>query len=119
MTAEQQGKWATLLTSKRDDTLEYAERLRASLGIAREARADATADDEHDPEGPTMSQEWTQLTALLADAESEIDDVDAALARIDAGSYGICTSCGKPITKARLQARPTAELCIDCARLGR
>ena len=117
MTAEQQGKWADPLHEKRDDAVRYAEQLRASLGIARDARADATADDEHDPEGPTMSQEWTQLTALLADAEAEIAEVDAALARIDAGTYGICTNCGKPITKARLQARPTAELCIDCARL--
>ncbi len=42
--------------------------------------------------------------------------VDAALARIDEGTYGVCASCGQPISEERLEARPWADLCIDCAR---
>ena len=42
--------------------------------------------------------------------------VDAALTRIEEGTYGICTSCGQPISEERLEARPWADLCIDCAR---
>ena len=42
--------------------------------------------------------------------------IDAALARLDAGTYGRCTSCGKPIAPERLEALPWAELCIDCQR---
>ncbi|WP_235825123.1 TraR/DksA family transcriptional regulator [Agromyces badenianii] len=85
----------------------------------RAARSGASADDEHDPEGPTMTQEWSQRTAVLADARAELADIDHALARIADGTYGTCNKCGKRITVPRLEARPTAELCIDCARLAR
>ncbi|MBM7829847.1 RNA polymerase-binding protein DksA [Agromyces cerinus] len=89
------------------------------MSEVRAARSGASADDEHDPEGPTMTQEWSQRTAVLADARAELADIDHALARIDDGSYGFCGDCGKRITVPRLEARPTAELCIDCARLAR
>jgi len=45
--------------------------------------------------------------------------IDEALARIDAGSYGRCASCGKPIAAERLEALPWAALCIDCQRSSR
>lgn len=90
---------------------------REGIAEVRIARSDASADDEHDPEGPTMTQEWSQRTAVLADAESEVAEVERALARLAEGSYGVCENCGKPISVARLEARPTATLCIDCARL--
>jgi RNA polymerase-binding protein DksA len=44
-------------------------------------------------------------------------EIDAALARIDAGTFGTCTRCGKPIGEERLDAMPYATLCIDCKRL--
>ena len=87
------------------------------MAEVRTARSDATADDEHDPEGPTMTQEWSQRTAVLADVRAELAEVDRALSRIADGTYGICQRCGKRITVGRLDARPTAVLCIDCARL--
>jgi RNA polymerase-binding protein DksA len=43
-------------------------------------------------------------------------EIDAALARIDAGTYGICVRCGKPIGQERLEALPWATLCIDDKR---
>jgi RNA polymerase-binding protein DksA len=42
--------------------------------------------------------------------------IDAALERIDAGTYGICTNCGSQIAPERLEAMPWATLCIDCKR---
>ena len=42
--------------------------------------------------------------------------IESALARIEAGTYGTCTSCGRPIAEERLEARPYATLCIDCQR---
>jgi DnaK suppressor protein len=45
-----------------------------------------------------------------------IEAVDAALARIDAGTYGTCTSCGQPIAKERLEALPAAAHCIECQK---
>tara|TARA_R110002072_G_scaffold70267_2_gene169864 strand:+ start:421 stop:738 length:318 start_codon:yes stop_codon:yes gene_type:complete len=52
---------------------------------------------------------------LEAGAIREIDAIKAALERIEAGQYGICTSCGDEIAAARLQALPYTTLCIACA----
>jgi DnaK suppressor protein len=46
-----------------------------------------------------------------------IKKVDESIARIDAGEYGYCDSCGVEIGLKRLEARPTATLCIDCKEL--
>ncbi len=45
--------------------------------------------------------------------------IDAALARLDAGTYGSCTSCHRAIPPERLEALPWAALCIDCQRASR
>jgi DnaK suppressor protein len=42
--------------------------------------------------------------------------IQKALARIEAGTFGLCSSCGQPIGTARLRARPVTDLCIDCKR---
>jgi RNA polymerase-binding protein DksA len=58
--------------------------------------------------------------ALRERAERALADVDDALERIAAGTYGACTSCGRPIAPERLEALPWAAHCIDCQReLGR
>jgi DnaK suppressor protein len=46
---------------------------------------------------------------------AQLREIDAALRRIDDGSYGDCEHCEKPINPRRLDADPTARLCIDCA----
>jgi DnaK suppressor protein len=79
------------------------------------ASRDSNADDEHDPEGATIGFERAQLTALLAAARERIAEVDDALRRVDAGSYGICERCGQPIAGERLAARPFARYCMACA----
>ena len=57
------------------------------------------------------------LDYTLADNEEQVlAQIDAAIRRIDDGTYGTCTRCGKPIAEERLEARPWAEHCIDCAR---
>jgi DnaK suppressor protein len=43
-----------------------------------------------------------------------LGEVDRAIARIDAGAYGVCTGCGKRIGEARLKAVPAADMCIQC-----
>ncbi len=54
--------------------------------------------------------------ALRDQARTELARVQAALAALDAGSYGRCAECGNPIARERLEAIPWAALCIDCAR---
>ncbi|MEV2238136.1 TraR/DksA C4-type zinc finger protein [Micromonospora sp. NPDC049891] len=79
------------------------------------ASRDSNADDEHDPEGATIGFERAQLTALLAGARERIADVDDALRRVDAATYGVCERCGQPIGDERLAARPFARFCMACA----
>jgi RNA polymerase-binding protein DksA len=56
--------------------------------------------------------------ALRDRAEQQLALVDAALARLDDGTFGTCTRCGKPIPAGRLEALPWAPRCIDCQRLA-
>jgi RNA polymerase-binding transcription factor DksA len=77
----------------------------------------ANADDEHDPEGATLAFERQQLVALLEAARlREAAAVEALERRARGEGYGVCRSCGRPIGEERLAARPTAALCVDCAR---
>ena len=84
-----------------------------------EAAADSNADDEHDPEGSTIAFERSQVGALVDQARGHLAEIDAALARVDEGTYGVCEHCGGPIAPARLEARPVARTCIACASAQR
>ena len=56
--------------------------------------------------------------ALRDRSRIELSQVEAALRRLDDGTYGTCTNCGNPIAPERLEAIPWAPVCIDCARKG-
>jgi len=99
----------------RAGTESEAATLARDLAALFAASRDSNADDEHDPEGATIGFERAQLTALLAAARERIAEVDDALRRVDAGSYGVCEGCGRPIAVARLDARPFARHCMACA----
>ncbi|HYY18599.1 MAG TPA: TraR/DksA C4-type zinc finger protein [Streptosporangiaceae bacterium] len=51
---------------------------------------------------------------MTSNSRQLLEQTEKALARIDAGSYGVCESCGEPIGKARLMAFPRAVLCVTC-----
>src|SRR5690606_7167470 len=104
------------------ERLEEADRrTRARLaGLGRdfdgvvEASRDSNADDEHDPEGATIAFERAQVTALVEQGERHLAEIAAALARLEAGTYGLCEVCGEPIPAGRLEARPTARTHTTC-----
>lgn len=84
-----------------------------------ESASGGATDDEHDAEGTTIAFERAQAMALLEETRSQVEALDSALARVEAGSYGRCESCGQDIAPERLVARPAAARCITCAsRLG-
>jgi DnaK suppressor protein len=56
--------------------------------------------------------------ALRDRADHQLELVDEALARIEAGTFGTCVRCGRPIPAERLGALPWAARCIDCQRLA-
>ncbi len=59
-------------------------------------------------------QEFT--LGLIENENETLKMIDEALARVADGSYGVCSECGQPIARARLQALPYARHCIECAR---
>jgi len=80
------------------------------------SRADAAADHFGQPEDP-RAQVATEreLEFALGERETaELAAIASALARIEAGSFGLCTDCGAPIPAARLQVSPEAGRCIAC-----
>jgi len=71
--------------------------------------------DNHPAEMGTLLYEAEHNYALVVHQESLLREIDDALERIDKGTYGECTFCGKGISRERLEALPYAELCMDCA----
>lgn len=104
------------LAARRRDIDGRIARLDRDDALLRRDRADGTADDEHDPEGSTLSGEWLQVEALRRAAHTERAELDAALARTMDGTYGICVECGIEIPVERLRARPMADRCVPCAQ---
>jgi len=92
--------------------------LTAHLGARRELTA--LQGQERDPEYEEAAQaelaDYT-LSSLMESQRSELRLIDAALARMDAGSYGECVDCGEPIPRERLEALPFAIRCATDAAL--
>ena len=103
------------LLADRDRTLRRLAGLRADYAEVVDASRDTNADDEHDPEGATIAFERSQVDALVRQAQRHLVEIDSALHRVAAGTYGVCERCGRPIAPARLEARPTAHTCVACA----
>ncbi|MCL2581297.1 MAG: TraR/DksA family transcriptional regulator [Streptosporangiales bacterium] len=109
------GNARELLTEERERARDQARSLEREFADLAEAASGPGTDDEHDPEGATLAFERQHTAALLADARARVAEIDAALARIDDGTYGTCTRCGGPIGDGRLAARPAAATCVRCA----
>jgi RNA polymerase-binding transcription factor DksA len=62
-----------------------------------------------------VTAERGENEALVNNLVETLRDVEHALEKFDNDSYGVCESCGKPIAPARLEAKPEARTCIDCA----
>ncbi len=69
--------------------------------------------DEESGEGDTLAVERERDLALSAQAQQAVEEIDAALKRIDDGVYGVCVESGKPIPKERLEAIPWASQRVE------
>jgi DnaK suppressor protein len=96
---------ATLLAQVRDLDAE------ADVNNWREGGFD---DDPADAGSASFERETAQ--SLSKHARSLLSQIDDAMRRMDAGSYGTCERCGETIEVARLEALPYATLCMDCKR---
>jgi RNA polymerase-binding transcription factor len=104
------------LAAAREQALARLAAMEREFGGIVAAARDASTDDEHDPEGATLAYERQHVAALAEAARASLAEIDAALARLADGSYGICQACGRPISPQRLAARPAARACVGCPR---
>lgn len=116
MDATQAGEFAALLQARRDELVATSAALSHDLRALTQDRGDGSADDEHDPEGVTLSAEWSRAEGLRRSVERDLRDVDDALGRCAAGTYGVCVGCGRDIPLGRLRAVPSATVCMACAQ---
>ena len=99
-------RFRVLLEEERARKIALLPALRADIVSANAARQNSNVDDEHDPEGATIAFELSQASALLDQSSSGLAQIEAALERIAAGTYGSCAVCGERIAEGRLEARP-------------
>ncbi|HKQ98573.1 MAG TPA: TraR/DksA C4-type zinc finger protein [Candidatus Polarisedimenticolia bacterium] len=96
------------LTAKRQEA-----DARRREALARQLSGDAAGDNEG-VHGWKASREGGADVALLEALDQSVQDIDAAIARLHAGRYGLCSVCGGPIPTARLKAVPFATRCVPC-----
>jgi DnaK suppressor protein len=109
----------------RDELVDERRRVEHALATLRdehpgsldeEVEEVASTNDSHLAETATATL-GREIDYTLGDnAEQVLSEIDTALVRIDAGTYGTCVSCGNEIPLARLEANPWASLCIECKR---
>ncbi|MFC6706951.1 TraR/DksA family transcriptional regulator [Flexivirga alba] len=105
------------LLAKRAEAVQRLRGLEASFTDIVEAAQDSNLDDEHDPEGTTVAVSRAQVSSLAAETRLQLVAIDAALVRVQTGTYGVCSQCGAMIAPARLEALPATTKCISCAQL--
>ena len=99
------------------------DKMRGKLNVMREAAKDSFVKEAsggnssynlHMADQGTDAMEREQAFLLMSRQGHYLDKLEAALKRIDEGTYGICRSCFEPIDKERLKAVPIATQCIRC-----
>jgi RNA polymerase-binding transcription factor DksA len=102
------------LAGERRRTLEQIDALQRSFDDIVDS-TELANDDEHDPDGSTIAFERAKVIALLGAARRQLDALDAAAARLAAGTDDVCEHCDGPIGAERLHALPTTTSCVRCA----
>jgi RNA polymerase-binding transcription factor DksA len=108
-------KLRELLLEEREHHVRQAADLQADAeALVNDREQGDTQFDEESGEGDTISVERERDLMLSATAHLAVDEIDLALERMKAGTYGLCTPAGRRIPVARLEAIPWADTCVDC-----
>jgi DnaK suppressor protein len=103
------------LLARRESYLADVERSTATaLELTEDGANQDMADEDGFGEGDTLNVERDRLLVVASEARAKVAEIDAAIGRVDEGTYGNCEACGKPIPKARLEVVPEATLCVRC-----
>lgn len=71
--------------------------------------------DSNFADSSQVTAERSEAEALVASLQETLEEVEKAIGKLDHGTYGLCESCGRQIDPVRLEAKPAARYCIDCA----
>lgn len=106
------------LEEERDAARERRRHLKAwGLGEGdQETAQELSSIDQHTADHATGTFTRSQDMGLWEEARIAQLEAEAALERLERGTYGTCERCGRPVGLERLEALPTARLCIECAR---
>jgi len=102
------------LSAERDrltDVRNAASRLSTAANEA--TTGELSSVDQHPAEQATETMERELDQGVLQQVEAELAELQAALRRIEAGTYGVCEVCGREIADGRLEAMPAARYCVD------
>ena len=103
------------LEARRSSYLADVDRSTATaLELTEDGANQDMADEDGFGEGDTLNVERDRLLLVASEARAKVAEIDAALERVEAGTYGQCEACGKPIPPARLEVVPEATLCVSC-----
>jgi len=91
------------------------ESLAAQLDAVTPATERSGEYDENFADSAQVAAEQGESRALAGTLREQLDEVDAALDRLDKGTYGLCLRCGQPVGDDRLAAMPATRYCINCA----
>lgn len=114
-TVPSRASYGALLAGLHNAAVARRDALSTAAAELRRDRGTDTADDEHDPEGVTLSMEWERIEGLRLAAERDLVEIDEALTRWGSDDYGRCEGCGRSIPVERLRVRPAARRCVPCA----
>ena len=104
------------LQEERRRVAEQVESLRASLARSLEDEIEEDGSDSHPGDSATATFDREVEVTLEDTLVDQLAQIDGALERVEAGTYGVCTECGRGIAPDRLEALPYTDRCIDCAR---
>lgn len=74
--------------------------------------------DDNFADSAAATAERAEVLSFIDSTRERLAEVEAALRKMDEGTYGVCEICGKPIAEARLEARPLSVRCVECATKG-
>lgn len=115
MNAEMLDRLRKQLLEERASAIAELERYGADPASERVEPIDV---DENFADSAAATAERSEVLALIGTTRERLAEVEAALRKMDEGTYGICEVCERPIAEARLEARPLSLRCVECASRG-
>lgn len=111
-------RYRTLLEAERTRLHELRDGLAGSAEpVERERGSDPGAGGHLADAGSELFERSRDLS-IVEDFDAQLSEIDHAVERLEAGTYGRCEACGRPIDDDRLAARPMARFCIDDQKLA-